>query len=530
MGKEVILFLSFILGILLGSILFVLVKKHDVFCKIQQKLDKVKTVFLYIIEWIVYVCVIFFFLNFLSIYYYENIFSFSSLILLVAFTAFFTLFFLFLFNRNNDSIHNLFVTVMIPLGLTFLFLMLPDFVPDEPSHFQKAYLTSNFNFTSSIHVWIDSDYAVQGLKKYSDILPYIYIDFGPREYIEFNGACGYNFIIYFLPSLGINLGKLIHLSLYGCYYLGRMTNLIVYILFGYYSIKITPRMKWMFFVFMFNPMLIHLGASYSSDCMINGLCIFSVAYFIRLYYSKEKITNKDIAIVITLIFLVAIAKYAFLPLFGIYFLVLPKVLKIERKQWLFLICCVVGGFLFLGLHLVLSSNSETISSQAVYLIESNVDGGRQAEILLNNPISILAMIKNTFLENIGFYLTSFAGQLGWLDIYTNNFSLYLFFLMLFLSICFEKTGFSILNRAWFMILSLVLASIIVLGLYLYWTPVGAPFAVGVQGRYFVPCILLILMFMSNGIGRKLRNKEIIVCLSMFIINMMIFKDVMLFFL
>ncbi|OUP58973.1 hypothetical protein B5F14_07755 [Faecalitalea cylindroides] len=529
MRKEVFLFLSLVSGILLGSILFGLLKRQDEFDIIRRKLDKIKNIYLYIGEWVIYLFAIFFFLQFLTIYSQKKIFSISSLILLMIFIAIFTLFFLLLFIKNKNSLHELFVVVMIPLGLSFLFLMLPDFIPDEPTHFQKAYLTSNFNLTSSIYVWVESGYKEFGLKRYSDILSSIYFDFAPREYVELSGAGGYNFILYIFPAIGINLGKILHLSLYGCYYLGRMSNLIVYILFGYYSIKVTPKLKWMIFVFMFNPMLIHLGASYSSDCMINGLCIFSVAYMIKLYYTDEKITNKDILIVIALIFLVAVAKYAFLPIFGIYFLILPKVIKIQRKQWLFLILCIIGGFLFLVLHFMLSSNTETLPSQASYLIESNVNGGRQAEILLTNPISILAMLKNTFLKNIGFYLASFAGQLGWLNIDTSNFSLCLFFILLLISICFDKTDFSILNRIWFVILALLLASIIVLGLYLYWTPVGAPTAMGVQGRYFVPCVLLILMSVSNGVGRKICKKEIIVFLGVFIVNIIVFKDVIAFF-
>lgn len=135
---------------------------------------------------------------------------------------------------------------------------------------------------------------------------------------------------------------------------------------------------------------------------------FSVAYFTKLYYSEENITNRDIVIVISLIFLIAVVKYVFLPLFGIYFLIIPKLLNIERSQWIFLICCIVLGISFLGLHVfVLAKNGETIESQVSYLIENNVDPGKQIELLLSNPVNILAMIKNTFIENKDFYFSHF---------------------------------------------------------------------------------------------------------------------------
>lgn len=531
MSKGVVYILVIIVGVLIGSIGFILLKKQDLLYRLQLKLDTMKNIFLYIVEWILYLCVIYFFLNFLTVYHYQNIFSLCYLFLLVFSISIFTVYFLILFFKNKDCIQNIFVLIMIPIGLSFLFLMLPDFIPDEPAHFQKAYLTSNFNFTSSIQVFIDSDYVVQEIKNYSEILPSIYFDFGSSNYTEFNNACGYNFILYLLPALGINLGKLLHLSLYGCYYLGRMVNLCVYIFFGYYSIKLAPKMKWIIFAFMFNPMFIHLAASYSSDCMINSVCIFSVAYFTKLYYSEENITNRDIVIVISLIFLIAVVKYAFLPLFGIYFLIIPKLLNIERSQWIFLICCIVLGISFLGLHVfVLAKNGETIESQVSYLIENNVDPGKQIELLLSNPVNILAMIKNTFIENKDFYFSSFVGQLGWLNIGINIISHRLFYFLLFFSACLEKNTFSILNRIWFLLLSMVLGIIIILGLYLYWTPVGYPISLGVQGRYFAPTILLILTAVSNGILSKIKYKNEIVFLLAVLVNIFVFKDVFLFFL
>ena len=75
MSKGVVYILIITVGVLIGSIGFILLKKQDLLYRLQLKLDKIKKVFLYIVEWILYLCVIYFFLNFLTIYYYQNIFS-----------------------------------------------------------------------------------------------------------------------------------------------------------------------------------------------------------------------------------------------------------------------------------------------------------------------------------------------------------------------------------------------------------------------------------------------------------------------
>lgn len=530
MSKEIIYISSIIMGVLLGCVFFILLKKKNVFFKIKNIFERKKNVYLYIIEWILYLSVIYFFLKFLAIYYYQSNFILTDFVLFVIFTSLFVLYFLFLCDKNKNSIQNLFVLFAIPIGLTFLFFILPDFVPDEPSHFQRAYSVSNFNFTSSIHVMIDSDYAVKKFKDYSQILSSIYFTSGSLQLEQFHEACGYNFILYVFPALAINFGKLINLSLYGCYYLGRMANLILYICFGYASIRITPRLKWMFFVFMFNPMLLHLAGSYSSDVIIDGVCVLSLAYFLYLYLDKEKIDNKDICIVISMIFIILIAKYAFLPLFGIYFLVVPKLIKISKKQWGILAVSVFCGLAFYFLHTYLASFGETNPFQEAYLLASNVNVSEQIQYLISNPMNIVMMYIRTIQEYIEYYFETFVSKLGWLEIDINIFSYYLFYITLFFSICLEKLNLSIGNRLWFLILGLMLAAIVVLGLYLYWTPVGGLFTVGVQGRYFVPCALLILTALSNGLAYRFKFKRELLPLSILLINILVMKDILVYFL
>ena len=499
MSKGVVYILIITVGVLIGSIGFILLKKQDLLYRLQLKLDKIKKVFLYFVEWILYLCVIYFFLNFLTIYYYQNIFSICSLIFLVFFISVFVLYFLILFDKNKSSINNLFVLFAIPVGLTFLFFVLPDFVPDEPSHFQRAYSVSNFNLTSSIHVMIDSDYAAKKLTNYSQILPSIYFTTGPVQLEQFHEACSYNFILYIFPALAINIGKLINLSLYGCYYLGRMANLILYIVFGYASIKITPKLKWMFFVFLFNPMLLHLAGSYSSDVIIDGVCVLSLAYFLYLYFDKETIDTKDIVIVISMIFIMLIAKYAFLPLFGIYFLVIPKLIKISKKQWAILVICICFGMSFYLLHTYLASFGETIPSQEVYYTSNNVNASEQINYLLSNPTNIVTMYARTFYQEIDYYFENFVSKLGWLEIDINAISYYLFYIILFFTICLEKVKLSIGNRIWFFILALIVAAIIVLGLYLYWAPVGWPVS---SGKIFCSLCLINFNFNIKWISNK----------------------------
>ena len=98
-----------------------------------------------------------------------------------------------------------------------------------------------------------------------------------------------------------------------------MANLALFIFLVSYAIKIIPKCKILIFTFCCNPMLIHLVASYSSDSLILAVCILAVANCLYLFYKQDKFSNKDIAITMSLILFIALVKYIYLPIFGIYF-------------------------------------------------------------------------------------------------------------------------------------------------------------------------------------------------------------------
>lgn len=67
---------------------------------------------------------------------------------------------------------------------------------------------------------------------------------------------------------------------------------------------------------------------------------FSVAYFLKLKFSDEAISNKDIIIVMSMLGFILVTKYVYLPLFGVYLLVFNKLIKINRQQIILMITCI----------------------------------------------------------------------------------------------------------------------------------------------------------------------------------------------
>ncbi|MFQ6792511.1 MAG: DUF2142 domain-containing protein [Thomasclavelia sp.] len=529
------------IGVLLAIIIFLLVllllsvyySRKKIYLFINNKVLILKNKFWYLVcEWISILALLYVFLQFFCLFIYSEYFSYIYMIIFIFLMSILIFLIIILTNKFKNDIAYVFLLIAIPIGLAYMIFILPDYVPDENVHFGKAYLTSLFDFTASGKFYITEKYSAFSISNYNDIIPHI---FSLDDYSSLrvsHEVCSYNFILYIIPAIALMITRVLHLSIYFGFYLGRMFNLIVFLFFAYNSIKIAPKAKWLFFIYYFNPMMLQLGMSYSADCMVYSVCIFSIAYFLKLYYSDQLIQNKDIVIILCLIAIIAVTKFNYLPLFGVYFLILNKVLKIDLKQRILLLCGIGLVVLFYLLSLKLSSNAVTLPAHVDYLNAMSVDQSKQIELLLANPKYLITMLSNTIQKYGDFYAISFVGDLGWLNININLISYWLYIIMLLVTAVFSKVDcFNILKRLWMIFIGLCLGALVILGLYLQWTTVGNMFAEGVQGRYFIPCVIMILLAIS-GIFKnsiKINHCYWLFIFSICVIEGLVFIDIMSFF-
>lgn len=474
---------------------------------VRRKLQKIPKVVLFMGEWIASTIVILLFLRFASEWWYNCSFHILYWAMGMLAGSIWLIYLIQLYHAFEERLDLIFAMIMIPVGIAFVFLMLPDYVPDEQAHFQRAYLVSNLNLKPMSEVLIDAEYGIRKLSDYKKIFTYCHFNFQP-EYHMLNEAANYNFLVYVIPAVAIGMGRLLRLSVYTCYYMGRMANLVMFVVLMTYAIRIVPKGKKIFFVFCFNPMLVHLAASYSSDALICSVCILTVANFLYLY-QKGKISSRDIVITMTLFFVLAIVKYVYLPIFGIYFAVFPKLFRISRKGVFALLGSIAAGLLCLFVAMKLGACAETSAVQLEYLKARSVDSAGQIQYLLEDGSRLPVMIQNTLKEYGQFYFESMIGTLGWLDIVTGPVVLYGFIGLLAVSACMESAKIKWINRIWMICLALVIGVLVILGLYLMWSPVGWGTSEGVQGRYFIPALLLLPIACSNGLLKKISYQQIL---------------------
>ena len=66
----------------------------------------------------------------------------------------------------------------------------------------------------------------------------------------------------------------------------RLSNILIYLILGYFTIKCIPFGKLLMFAYLCIPMLIHQASSVSADALINSSTLLFIAYNMKLLFSK----------------------------------------------------------------------------------------------------------------------------------------------------------------------------------------------------------------------------------------------------
>lgn len=172
----------------------------------------------------------------------------------------------------------------------------------------------------------------------------------------------------------------------------------------------------------------------------------------------------------------------------------------------------IGSVAFLGVPLLafgmkhIQMVSGMMTMTAATSVVSTGDGsaylsGYTLGYFLKEPLKLVYMLINTVLDKGGFYLESLVGyKLGWVEIETSMLVVFLFWFLLFLSILEvqgEQVQIKAGQRTWMILLCLFSAGLVLLGMLLSWTPMGHVSIEGVQGRYFLPFLPILLAACRN---------------------------------
>lgn len=404
------------------------------------------------------------------------------------------------------------------LGLFYNVLLTPGMVPDEAKHIDMAYRYSNellgypslgdtkclmraedarIEFTSS-----------PSLKNYRNVYYGLFAGAQEEGMVEQEVSSNIegSFLLYAPAVLGMCLARLLQLGAVPMLLLSRYLNLIVFALFLYAGMRRLPFGKMTLFVMALLPMNLQQCTSFSHDAMVHGILFFYCCLCLQAIFSEEAINGQRMVLMeLAALFLVYCKSGSYLPLCFLPLLI-PGSRYAGKRERMFGNAALLGIPLLAFVMKHVQMVSGIVTTTAATSVVSTGDGsayltGYTLGYFLKEPLKLVYMIVNTVLDKGGFYLESLVGyQLGWVEIETSMLLVFLFWGLLILSTL-ETEGSQVRigrgQRGWMLFFCMASAGLILLGMLLSWTPMGHVSIEGVQGRYFLPFLLIFLAACKN---------------------------------
>ena len=372
---------------------------------------------------------------------------------------------------------------------------------------------------------------------------------------------------YLAQALGITLARLLHLGYVWLIVLGRLGNLLAYTVVCYWAVRLTPVFKTMLALCALLPMSLQLAGSFSYDAYVLHLAFLGIALVFRMAYGEETIRWHHLVVCGVVFALLSPAKVVYILLALSVFIIPTARLGGSSKKALAAKSAVFAAVLALWavanigtvLHALGISfvRAEAEGAPAVVSVQEQTavnapaaDGQEEtvrypfdsmelpaddapiyydpdsdilpngdsryyysARYILQNPGKTLRLIVHTIATESGKYVQSILGtRLGELIVVDLSASWIwgiLLLLLLLLSVTMQQgqnpvhTG---LRRWWGVLIFIGIVAATVLACIM-WTPINYTTIFGVQGRYFLPALPLLVAALQTRTVRLQRSLD-----------------------
>ena len=447
--------------------------------------------------------------------------------------------YIFLLLKKIKKVEFYFAISTLVLGTIYSLILQPFAMPDEEFHFGEAYRLSNAIMGQPIndeqgYIYMrecdineriscpNNEYTIDMLKA---------LIRGNSERSEEVVASEstrnlYSPIIMYIPqAIGLTIGRLLHVNYIRLIFLGRLMNLLMFTAIGYWAIKIMPYGKWIFFAICQIPMVLESVSSLSYDVPILALTLLFIAYLLRLHVSEAPIGVKQLGIFALLAFIYATLKPVYIPLIALVFILPDK--RISNEKWKSLACkaAIMGvglvsvlllyKFQFMSMLQIqddisyaaveIENNSEmALEVLKTYDISDNIPYALpNLQFVLENPFDLAESFLGAFLTYADEYLLALFGcGLGRLWDLENPMYIGLLTMILLYISCRRENGtgnhlVESLGRLWTIFLIAGSCFAVFLSMYFAYTQPDDKVIRGVQGRYLLPLLMVLPLFLRK---------------------------------
>lgn len=452
---------------------------------------------------------------------------------------------------RNMKLETIFLIIFLGFGTIFVFMIPPGWNTDEPDHTYRIYQLSTGNLFSEkvtspagfkayggsvssglVNMYDDAGVKVAGAdavngavkvdtlyESHPNILKYK--DDGALTSINFSGAALYSPITYALYIPIFLMGKFLSFPFFITIMAARLIGLFATGIAFYFAIKHIKIGKWIIFVVGLLPVTVVQSASVGADAPLIAVSVLFVAYVTNVIFSKTQPTIKQYGLLAIIGLLLTVIKLAYAPL-TLLILAIPLVRnKISKRSLLLavtaILIAVIPGLIWTSMVSYVDTNSN---------LQSNFP--LQQEFILSNPILYLKTLYYTFFTNEQAPLDGLFGNAIWGSVPLPAIFSYLAVCVGLSAVGVKNSREIVLGKAnnvrknlWrvsFLGVCIITAVLISTVLYVYSSTLYQSSIIGLQARYFIPLLPLILLaFYGNFFKNQKSIKVVIMCLCTFIL-------------
>ena len=445
--------------------------------------------------------------------------------------------------RAGWSENRLFLCIAIPFGIAFLCFFSGNPVHDGTTHLAKVYHYSNVwmgwdKSDTTGHVSLKKDekecfdpgeekiYRENGQiqttwSMYKNLWRgtqdnALYLS---HEYRETSASSIWE---YFPGVVGMTIGRCIGTGARFNILLTKLFFYAFYIAVVFLTMVISPRLKSCIAFTALLPMAVYQATGITYDSVVIAYMLLITAYWLKA--REQRLTFREWLTVAILSYFVACCKGGFYAIVIALFFFVPKEFFKNGKRKLLTVLSICAaalvGFVTTSLKAYLPylrgmlgfpTQSNVLPQTAGQEIVEKVPGQETVAYgimyIVREPLECLRILLNTLFEKADYYIGSMVGyRMAWTDILTPWFVNILFLIILVISGIFAEEGkTSQYIRLKEKIVCVILFSVELAAFHLLMlieTPMGNTVINGVQGRYFIAWLPLILLVFS-GKGFKM---------------------------
>ncbi|HET6596353.1 MAG TPA: DUF2142 domain-containing protein [Anaerolineales bacterium] len=416
-------------------------------------------------------------------------------------------------NTHLSRVEVFLLLIILLFGISMILLIPPGAGYDEEDHLVRVWELSALSFVPGQMppqelkyptVFRDFAYRQQGSMGIIDSdfwQSYTRAAMYERGFVrrEIDTKSVYSPVLLLPQGLAMRLfGRVAGLPALPAFYATRFAGLLSYLLLTWLAIREIPFGKWILLVLAASPMALFQAATVTPDAISNGIGFLFIAGCLRLAQA-EKINGREAGNLILLIFLLFLAKLNLLPLIFLPFLLIPPSRFPSRRLYIFLLAVTVVFFLVevAGWNWIASRNFDSL-----LLDEANP----QAQLLyiIGSPFAFLQTVLRDLLTSGWAYFQGWINGYGYYYWTPPKIVTVPFLLSLIAAVVMDSTAGQV-NKKPRLVFLLVFALgyvATIASLYISYTPVGSDQVFGVQGRYFLPLVLPVLLALASFSWKK----------------------------